>query len=522
MHKKKVKKPYRPLDEVYLKESFAKPVPPLPRQIINEASLLVYSTDHPEGKPYENIDDETAKKIVNMLDRSAPQDIEGRKISVDGVIAECLEIDGWATAGQGSKSSVFREVVNVFERVKLNYSQFSKLLGIQTDKNNLIRTVLLQDTTVRTINDIVPKEFKLLFVTPDDAFEVIKGLWHIYPESDANVGPGELALTLMSDGRKGVGKSGEGDLVFEGLGSVEVKGNNAALGSGKVANEETYNELNKILQAKTNTTIQALYIDVQKQKILDYIQGLIKRYTVFINSKEYTPEENNNFQNILKKLTALSENINLAKSMEEIIQDIRTSGLPETKTGARTGKVTKGEQAELLDLAAVLQGLHKGEVTSDVGGKKSKFLPAVKAFFKNKNISTKDRIDASKFLRSSSRTNQEQIAQVATEMLENYPNLLTWVSDSSESDLHRFIGAIHVAEYQQEKKFKYIIFFNGGDKKDSKAPPSKIVSLDFSGTGNTFKEDIKRVFEFFKRKDINASIKLGVDETRGTVRVAIT
>jgi hypothetical protein len=496
-------------------------VPLLPRQTVlgeekGMAEILIQK-DQGEQLPVYKVPNEVADQILKTIRRAEVSQDERGDESVNNIIAKCLEIDHWAREGSGQKSPVFFEVVRAFDSVELNYKEFKNLEALQSDKDNPIRNVLLKDPKVHSLNQLLSNKFKALFVNPSDASEVLSILWSIQPKSDANIGPGELALTMISDAIKGQ----EGDLQFD-FGHVEVKGNNAALGSGKVAVNSTYEELNKILSAKAGgTSVQSTNIEKQKTAILSSIEKYINEYSAFIaNARRYLPQDTELHKAHKSKLEDLQKKANTAKSFQELVNDIKDSDLPEVNT-TRTGKTSKGVKAKLLDQIEMLRRIEAGEVTSTAGGEYSKFNPAVNAFFSNPRITAEDRIEGIKYVRSSDRTNQEQIAEVAKSLLEKYPKLLSWETGDSYSDLNRFIGAIHVAEYQQEKKFKYIVFFNK-DAKDKNALPTKIVSLGFAGTGNTFKEDVVKVFEFFKRDDINAAVKLGVDNTRGTVRVAIT
>ena len=525
MRKLKVKKPYKSLEDIYLKESFAKLVPLLPRHLVlgedsGMAEILIQK-DQGEQLPIYKVPNKVADQILKTIKRNEVTQNEPGAQSVNNIIAKCLEMDGWAAQGSGQESSVFSEVVRAFELVDLKYENFKQLEALQRDKNNPVRNILLKNPAVHSPNELLSDKFQALFATPSGALEVLTSLWRIQPQSDANVGPGELALTLISDAVKGK----EGDLEFD-FGHVEVKGNNAALGSGKVAVNATYEELNKILSAKAGgASIQSTNIEKQKAAILNSIQGYINDYTKHVNNSEkYPPQDAKLHVDIKTKLKNLLERAREAKNFQELVNDVKNSGLPATKkVRTKEGGIReeRGEKTRLLDQIELLRRIEAGEVTSTAGGEQSKFNPAVNAFFSNPRITVADRIEGIKHVRSSDRTNQEQIAEVAASLLKTYPKLLSWETGTSYSDLNRFIGAIHVAEYQQEKKFKYLVFFNK-DAKDKAALPTKIVSLGFAGTGNTFKEDVVRVFEFFKRKDVNASVKLGVDNTRGTVRVAIT
>jgi hypothetical protein len=264
-------KPYKSLHEVYLAQSFAKPVPLLPRQTVlgeekGMAEILIQK-DQGEQLPVYKVPNEVADQILKTIRRAEVSQDEGGDESVNNIIAKCLEIDHWAQEGNGQKSPVFFDVVRAFDEVDLDYKKFKNLEALQTDKDNPIRNVLLKDPKVHSLNQLLSNKFKALFVNPSDAFKVLSILWSIQPKSDANIGPGELALTMISDAIKGQ----EGDLQFD-FGHVEVKGNNAALGSGKVAVNSTYEELNKILSAKAGgASIQYTNIDKQKTAILRYI-----------------------------------------------------------------------------------------------------------------------------------------------------------------------------------------------------------------------------------------------------------
>jgi len=508
MRKPKVKKPYKSLKDIYLKESFAKPVPLLPRQtVLNEqpgmAEILIQK-DPGEQLPVYKVSNKLADQILKAIYRSQGADNEG----VDSIIASCLEIDGWAPKNKGQDSAVFHSVVRAFETADLNYDNFKNLLALQTDKDNPIRTKLLKDLKVHSLNDLVSDKFKSLFKTPESAYEVLRLLWGILPQSQVNVGPGELALTMLSDAKKGL----EGDLQFD-FGLVEVKGNGAALGSGKIANSETYTELNKLLATYAgNISIQSSNVVKQREIIKKALSDLKMIYSAnkkpanrkLKTDKFYTPDP----ETLEKIKTEISNMLKALENTNSLINLINKSNLlDETK-------------ADLLKRAQLLQRIEKGEVLSTKGGTMSKFAPAVTAFF-SQNLDPEVIIKGTRYLRSSSNTNQDEIEKVAGELLVDNPNLLKIAAGIGvqTSPLYRFIGAIHVAEYYQEKQFTYIVFFNS-DAEDKTKLPTKIVALYFK-PGSSFIENVKMVFNFFNSEDVNVKISLGVDNQRGTVRVEL-
>ena len=159
MRKPKVKKPYKSLDEIYLKESFSKPVPLLPRQLIlNEqpgmAEILIQK-DPGEQLPVFRVPNEIANEILARIKRAEIQAGDSEASSVDSIIAKCLEIDRWATAEKGQKSAVFREVVNAFDSAVLNYKNFKSLYNLQTDKDNPIRNILLKNSNVHDLKELL-------------------------------------------------------------------------------------------------------------------------------------------------------------------------------------------------------------------------------------------------------------------------------------------------------------------------------------------------------------------------------
>lgn len=506
MRKLKVKKPYKSLEEIYLKESFHKPVPLLPRQtILNEqpgmAEILIQK-DPGEQLPVFKVPNEVANEILARIRRAevhkGDKEEDKQSLSVDNIIAKCLEVDRWAPEGKGQKSAVFNDVARAFDSVDLNYKEFSNLYNLQMDKDNPIRNVLLKDLKVHNIKNLLSDKFKALFQNPEDAFKVLEALWSIEPKSQANVGPGELALTMISDAKKGI----EGDLEFD-FGAVEVKGNNAALGSGKIANTETYEGLNKLLATHASgISVQSTNIASQRERIKKDILELKSRYSSTRRNK-FTSIDTSTRQKTINDLENMLANI---ENTDKLIEALGKSNLD------------SDSKVYFNNLISILQRIEKGEATS-IRGKKSKFAPAITAFF-SQNLSPEIKIEGTKYFRSSSDTNQNEIAEVARELLQQYPDLLNFTGRST-SPLYRFIGAVHVAEYQREKPFKYIIFFNSDADKvsDIRRLPTKIVAMYVEP--GSFKESIKNIFNFFNRPDINISISLGVDNTRGTVRVAL-
>ena len=191
-------KKYRPLDEVYLSESYAKhvPLPPRSKIILHETGTVLVQKDPPQGEVEEyNVGDEKLKKVKNILAKS-----EEREAGIVDLINK-LNIPP-------AHSKIIAE--RIFESE--NQEQILNYI------NN--RDIRIEDLDGKNIIDVYTQ--KII----DRAFvEWLLGYeWAATP----NVGAGEAFISIMVAGARKTSSKEKGDVKI-GEEELEIKGDGARL-----------------------------------------------------------------------------------------------------------------------------------------------------------------------------------------------------------------------------------------------------------------------------------------------------
>ena len=506
------RKQYKSLLDVYLKESFAKPVPPLPRQkIINEqpgmAEILIQTDDDKIIGPTK-IPNSLADRVLDIINKQQKiKSKSGKEFTVNEVVLKCLQIDRWVSS---EEDPLYDSINNIFSRAKINYNNFSTLEDIQTSADNPIRTKLLNNPqTVMSLSDLIPKSFRELFVNPADAEKVVLALWGIVPQKKgANVGPGEIALSLISDAIKGE----PGDLEIEGLGKIEVKGAGARMGGDNFAVAGTLQELDLILKERKQgvLSVSAQTLSLLKKQLVTLIEAELKILERQITRKLH-PGHLQLVQKQLEQLKGIEEKIKAADNLEEVVADVDAAIELDNKFKKGFPTAGKGElRLKMKSLIERYMAVKKGEKHGSSRGAKFSFGPSVKDFFSITDLSIKEKIDGIVATRSYAKTPVNSIRNAVEALGDKI--FVSTVEGNDEDDgspLARVIAAIHMAEYQQNQGFNYFILFNTQGK-GSKSIPDKIVSYRFDS--NDLASNIVNLYNFLT--SFRAKINLSIDNTR--------
>lgn len=191
-------KKYRPLDEVYLAESYAKhvPLPPRSKIILHETGTVLVQKDPPQGEVEEyNVGDEKLKKVKNILAKS-----EEKEAGIVDLINK-LNIPP-------AHSKIIAE--RIFESE--NQEQILNYI------NN--RDIRIEDLDGKNIIDVYTQKIM------DRAFvEWLLGYeWAATP----NVGAGEAFISIMVAGARKTSSKEKGDVKI-GEEELEIKGDGARL-----------------------------------------------------------------------------------------------------------------------------------------------------------------------------------------------------------------------------------------------------------------------------------------------------
>ena len=516
-------KKYRRLDEVYLKESFAKHVPPLPRQtILNEqpgmAEILIQTDDDKIIGPTK-IPTELADRVLDIISKQQKiKSKSGKEFTVNEVVLKCLQIDGWVTS---EKDPLYDAINNIFSKAKINYNNFSALEDIQTSADNPLRTKLLNTPqTVMSLSDLIPQSFRELFVNPADAEKVVIALWGIEPQKKgANVGPGEIALSLISDAIKG----DRGDLEIRDIGKIEVKGAGARMGGDNFAVAGTLQELNVILKDRKQgvASVSAQTLGLLKKQLVTLVETelqVLERQT----TRKLHPGHLQLIQRQLQQLRGIEEKIKAADNLEEVVADVDAAIELDNKFKKGFPAAGKGElRLKMKNLISRYTAVKKGEKHGSLRGAKFSFGPSVKDFFSISDLSVKEKVEGIVAARSYTNTPGNSIKNAIAALIKDHGDKI-FVSSAGGDDeddgspVARVIAAIHMAEYQQNQGFNYFILFNTLGKED-KGTPDKIVSYRFDS--NDLASNIVNLYNFLTL--FRAKINLSIDNTRHSVGVKL-
>lgn len=530
-------KKYRRLDEVYLKESFAKHVPLLPRQaVLNEqpgtAEILIQTDDDKIIGPTK-IPSALADRVIDIISKQQKMTSKsGKEFTVNEIVLKSLQIDKWVAS---EKDPLYEAINSIFSRVKLNYNNFSNLEAIQTNDNNPLRTKLLATPqSVVELSDLIPQAFRELFVNPSDAEKVLVAIWGITPQKKgANVGPGEIALSLISDAVK----ADTGDLEINGVGKIEVKGAGARMGGDNFAVAGTLQALNEILKLRTQgvTSVSAQTLSIIKQQLVTIVEAEINMLTNALSPKPNTngrvralhPEHKRLIETQLGQLKNIEQKIKTADNLEEVLADVETAVDLDNKFKKGFPTAGKGElRAKMKNIINKYVSVKKGEKhgsSSRSKGSKASYGPSVKDFFSISDLSIKEKVDGVVAARSYTDTPARSIENALAVLMKDYGDkIFTITGGDDESDgspLSKVIAAIHMAEYQLNQGFNYFILFNTVSENDeeSKSAPNKIVSYRFDS--NDLSANIVNIFKFLTV--FRAEINLSIDTTRHSVGVKI-
>lgn len=515
-------KKYRRLDEVYLNDTFAKPVPLLPRQTVLQeqpgmAEILIQK-DKEEVLPF-TIPNDLADKVIDIINkRSKRKDKSGKEFSPDEIILKCLQIDRWVA---NERDPLYETVSSIFSKVKLNYDNFANLEAIQSDQNNPLRTKLLSvPQTVLRLSDLIPSAFSELFVNASDAEKVLIALWKIIPQGHGgNVGPGEVALTLISDAVKG----DVGDLEMADYGKIEVKGAGARMGGTGHAIADTIKELNEILGKRTEgaTSVSSHVLNTIKQQLIDLIANKIKVLEASVKNKKIDPRRMQLLNSQLALLENIGKLIKNADNLDEIIKDIDSAH--DLDMNFKGGFLVSGKgdlRVQMKRLIGKYTAVQRGEKHGARRGSKSSFT-SITDFYSVPNLSVQDKVDGIVAARSYAETPDRLIRSgIATLMKEYGDKIFALGADADDEEggapLNWLVAALHMAEYQQNQQFNHLIMFNTVGKKEESAP-DKIVYYRFDS--NDLAANIVNLFNFLKL--FKAKITMSVDATRKSVGVRL-
>jgi hypothetical protein len=233
------------------------------KRINEETEILMQRQPDGELEDYK-ISDELANKIRDEIDREKPVATKiGTQTTVPAIITEVLQKKGWIVP-----TEIIQNIISIFRSEKIvpeNIAEYSEVS--QASKNSFLRSKLINTPeTVVELSTLVPDWFNSFFVSKN-GINVVSKLWNIRVTQRPTVGRGEIALSLISDCKKGH----TGDLYFDdGKFHVELKGLNGYVEDDGYYASITPIELNNILK-KYNLSIQETS-NVYRDAIVPFFQ----------------------------------------------------------------------------------------------------------------------------------------------------------------------------------------------------------------------------------------------------------
>ena len=243
--------------------------------------LQVTNLDGGEAVLSTEISPEKLAELQKEIDREqkiqvGPPGKKQDEYTVDELIDAVLAADGWKASNKNYMKDVFNPVRDIFYNADVNLAKFGMLFNpIQYSRDNPIRNNLLASAGQSKIFDfhsqlMHPLALEL-FDDPKQAHEVFDRVWPITGQiGNISVGSGEIALSLFSDAIKGE----RGDLSFEGIGEVEVKGSGARMGKQGYAVDHAPTQLSKILKDR-DVDVAEYRTNQAKQAVINWLDQSI-------------------------------------------------------------------------------------------------------------------------------------------------------------------------------------------------------------------------------------------------------
>jgi hypothetical protein len=440
-------------------------------QRLNETTDILMQQE-PTGEVEEySVSDDLANRIKKDIKKETKiKTEEGEEVSIKEIIDRILAEKGWKDGNKDYDNVLYR-VLQAFSTNDIIAQKIANYVKLSKVTQSPFREKLLNAPgTVVAYKDLIPSWFNDFF-EDKNGLTVANALWPIQFKLNVNVGSGELAFTLISDAKKG----NTGDLNFEGIGDVEVKGLGARMGGDGFAHVSTANELNNIISAGgSSTSLFDKTSERLKKSIVSVIDAKIAERTKIKNTQQEIALYNKAKQDILA-----------ARSFDEIKTDLQNSPLSQKSVRDIINNINNNIDRYTKHI--------KKEV-------KGEFFPAILTFFTSfKELSDQQLVDGIVATRNyKAQSLVPALKSVVSQIVAVEKNALFSDQDITPT-LKLLIAAIHIAVYQQHMEFKDILFLNDKTR--------NVVLYKF--TSDNIQENVKNVYEFLKRNNvyINPSIE---------------
>lgn len=461
---------------------------------INEDTDILMQQKGSDDVEEFTISDDLANKIKNQIDVETTREVNGKKTSLREIIDIVLKSKKWHE-GTDSYLELLKTVLDIFSNKKINFKKILDYPQLVTDKDKSVVEQKLTNNQQKIISlkDIIPSWFNDFF-EDKKGIEITSKLWDLRFKQKNMVGKGELMFTLISDCRKG-SEDSVGDLFFDSLGSIEVKGMSGTMGGDGFVNVNTVKLLNDIFTQKSKEIPQLSLqiINKVKKNIFNQIDSIVK------DTKRKKPLNLKQIEEIKIKL----DNLEFYDEIKELIDQIgfkqteKNSLEREIKTFLKK-KRTYGSTSPL-----------KNNDNLDVF--KNDYAHSLQAFFTSySDLTDEQLVNGIIACRSYSKLPpQEFLDYIKKEIASNKNNYFN--ESVLTKNLINVIASLHVVQYQESKNFNGFIFMNDIKK--------NIIYFSF-GKETSYTEKFKLFYNFLNT--FNPRISISMSDQQKSVNIAFT
>lgn len=464
---------------------------------INEDTDILMQQKGSDNVEEFTVSDDLADKIKKHIDVEISREVNGKKTSLREIIDIVLKSKKWHE-GTDSYLELLKTVLDIFSDKKINFEKILDYPQLVVDKNKSFveQEFLNKPKQILSLLNLIPSWFNDFF-EDKKGIEIASKLWNIRFKQKNMVGRGELMFTLISDCKKG-DENSVGDLFFDTLGSVEVKGLAGKMGGDGFVNVSTSKLLNDIYTKKTKETEKTIRLSSQivnlvKNNIFKILDDAIK------DTKRKKPLN-------LKQIEEIKFKIDSLESYNEIEELINQVGFKQVEKNNIIKEINN-----FLKKKRTYGRTNSSKDADKLNIFKNDYAHSLEAFFTSYlNLSDEQLIEGILACRSYVKPLPEEFKNYLEKEIASKKNY--YFSESFlTKNLINVIASLHAVEYQEAKKFNGFIFMNDNNKKIVYYPFEKETS---------YTEKFKSFYTFLD--NFKPTISISMSDQQKSVNIAFT